>query len=309
MAQFSGRTLVVWNSQAGGARTEAAQVVLNAFRLYELATIVEADERSLSAALREIGDSLDNVVVAGGDGTLHHVLNMLGPRLDRIRLAVLPIGTGNDFCRSLGMPLDPVAAYEAIAAGDVRRIDLAEVESPDSRRLFINVANGGNSNRVSECMTDEMKSRWGAWCYLRGAIDVLTDLQGFETTLLLDDGPAETYAAWNVIVANGRTAAGGAEVAPQADLEDGLLDTIIVLDQPSPYDLAALMAEFFLGNYLNDERVVFRRARSVELRMSPESNFMVDGEVVGGQPLRFRVLPGALQVYVGPEYARPVDPE
>jgi diacylglycerol kinase (ATP) len=241
------------------------------------------------------------VVAAGGDGTINSVINGLYSDPESPPLAILPLGTGNDLCRSLSIPLDPALAFEMLEHGRVRRIDLVKATWKNGRRIFANAASGGNSNRVTESMTEELKKTWGAWAYVRGALEVLIDLKAFALELQLDDGPIERYTGWNYIVANGRTVAGGINVAPRAEMEDGLLDVIIIQDA-SPLNLATMVAEFLLGDYLQDERVIFRRASLVRVKTDPISKLNMDGELVENRCTTFTILPKALKVLVGTDY-------
>jgi diacylglycerol kinase (ATP) len=179
-------------------------------------------------------------------------------------------------------------------------IDLARVQTPAADRLFANVASGGNSNRISASLTSEMKEKWGAWCYLRGAIEVMKDLNGYKLTVQCGNEPAETHSAWNFIVANG-SSAGGVAVAPTADLADGLLDLIIIKDG-TIMDMAQLAAGVVLQNYLEHENVVHRLVERVSITIEPDEQVVADGEPIEGQPLTFSVLPKALNVVVGPDF-------
>jgi diacylglycerol kinase (ATP) len=150
---------------------------------------------------------------------------------------------------------------------------------------------------VIERLTDEVKQSWGAWSYLRSAVPVVADLRGFDTSIQLDDNPPERHNVWNVIVANTHIAAGGLPVAPRASIDDGLLDVIIVLDG-TPLDITRLATEFFLGDYLEDDRVIYQTARRIRVQSDPEISFVADGETITGQPYTFIVKPCALRVVV-----------
>jgi diacylglycerol kinase (ATP) len=240
------------------------------------------------------------LVAAGGDGTLNTVINGICERRERPTLGILPLGTGNDLARTLNIPLDPHEAAELIFEQDREPItmDLVDVQSATSHRVFANVCGGGNSQRVTECLDSEAKRRWGPWSYLRGAVDVLRDLKGFDVTIRFDDGDSEKMQLWNVIIANGNVVAGGLPVAPQADISDGLMDVILVKDGAA-LDVATLSVEFFLGDYLQDERVIFRRIRKLEIDAADDMPFAADGEAIESPPLTFSVRSGALRVLRG----------
>jgi diacylglycerol kinase (ATP) len=276
----------------------------------------ESADDAITLAREAAQSGVDLVAAAGGDGAIHSVLHGMmqvwedlatragptGAKPLRTGLAVIPMGTGNDLARTLALPLDVEQAVAAIADSQTRFVDVIRIECEEGRRHLMNVAAGGNSGAVAEAMTEEMKQTWGAWCYVRGALEVLTDLQPYRIDLNLDGRRLGPFEALNVVIANGRTVAGGVRVAPRANPEDGLLDLVLV-QNASFLETASVAAEFFLGDYTEHESVVFERARRVELISEPPLSFSADGELITGHRFIFEVLPRALPVVVGPEYS------
>lgn len=297
------KTFVIWNPNSGRA-TSAAEIrqwLLDQPQVELHESISPTDARRLAAHAVQQGFEL--IVAAGGDGAIHAVANGLlaaGPSTE-ITMGVLPLGTANDFAFSLGVPDDIAQACSLLAAGERRQLDVGEIETATGTEFFLNVATGGNSDRVTEALTDELKKTWGALCYLRGAIAVLTDLTSFQASVVFDDQPAIELSVWNVIVANGRTNAGRLLLAPLASLEDGLLDIVLIRDG-TVLDLASLAGQFLLSDYLRAEQVVFRQVRSFSLRTTTPMHFSADGESLSEPPVQFRIRARALKVIVGPEY-------
>jgi diacylglycerol kinase (ATP) len=226
------RTCIILNSHAGSALAATAlHDALAGLPDVELFQPGSHDE-TVACAVRAVASGCDTLVAAGGDGTIHTVVNVLAGHIDRTRLGILPLGTGNDRARTLAIPTDPLRAVEVLAGGIERRIDLIRVESAGRMLHCVNVAAGGFSGQMQELLTDDVKAWWGPLAYLRGAANVLPNLTDYDTTLRLDDGPARRVEALNVLVANGRTAAGGFRVAPRANPEDGLLDVVTVRYAP-----------------------------------------------------------------------------
>ncbi len=295
------RIFVIFNSKAGSAKSAEA---LRA-RLKERGNVTlvepESPEATRLAAARAKQESYDMIVAAGGDGTIHAVVNGLGPDFGGARLAVLPLGTGNDLRRTLAIPEDPLEALNLLDGGAERLIDVFRVDTPSQSCFGVNTASGGFSGQMQEALTKEMKATWGPLAYLRGAVAVLPDLTDYHTLIQLDDGPAERVAAINVIVANGRYAAHGWNVASQANPEDGLLDVVTVHSGPF-FDLTAVAAQLLGGDYLNSDHVTLRQARRVQVQSRPEMWFSIDGEPIGEEPITFTVIPRALRVIVGADY-------
>ncbi|HVS03362.1 MAG TPA: diacylglycerol kinase family protein [Thermoanaerobaculia bacterium] len=244
------------------------------------------------------------IFVAGGDGTLNEVINGLTGYFDQVRLGVLPVGTGNDFARSLGMPADLEGAVAALAAGRTRRCDLVRFRSGDLDRYFANVSAGGFSGEVNETLTPQMKDSWGPLAYFRAALETLPERCAHSVRLVFDDEEVRQEKAFNVAVANGRFVAGGIPVAPYAEIDDGVFD-VILIKECSLAAIAGLASKALVGRHLEDsaEEVFFRQARSLDLVSEPPMAFNVDGEVVGERDGRFELVAGALEVIVGPEAA------
>jgi diacylglycerol kinase (ATP) len=238
----------------------------------------------------------DLIVAAGGDGTLNEVVNGIGEKTHQARIGLLPLGTGNDFARSLALPTDLDAALEVLRTGRARAVDLVRVTS-DRVRHFVNVSAGGFSAVVDEKLTPEIKETWGPLAYARSAAAALPELRAYRTNVSLDNEECVSMNLYNVVIANGRYVAGGTPIAPQAEIDDGLLD-VILLAESSPSRLALLMPQILVGSHLSSDAVVFKRAAKVGVNSRPGMWFNVDGELVGNEPATIEVLPRALQFIV-----------
>ena len=303
----SSRTLVIWNAGAGGAA--GADEVRNALSRRERYTLVEASsaEQTIDEAAAAVERGFAMVVAAGGDGTASAVANGLLAALadDDVpppTLALLPLGTGNDLCRTLAVPLDPVQALNLLDAPVVRRVDAVEVRAGGRKGYYVNMATAGYSGRVVGSLETETKRRWGPLAYLRQAADLVTDRVSYRARLRLDGGEPFEHSLFNLVLGNGRTSAGGLMVAPRANPEDGLIDVVMVLDG-SLLDLATLAARLLVGDYVDSEQVLLRRARKVEVEAEPPFLFSADGDIVAHGAASFDVLPQALPMVVGPDYS------
>jgi diacylglycerol kinase (ATP) len=212
-------------------------------------------------------------------------------------LGVIPLGTANDFVRSLDIAPDPLEAVETLARGRIRTIDAVRFEVDGRGEWMINVAAGGNSTEIVENIDPELKQRLGPWCYVRGAIDLLGGLSRYRVRLAVNDGPPERLDIVNMIVANGRSVA-TMEVAPDADLADGQLEVVTIRDAPISAQ-ARVAADFFTGDYRQSDPVVQHRAGCVDLWCDERIGFTIDGEVHWGRHFRFAIRPSALRVVVG----------
>ena len=288
-----GRTSIILNPAAGKAR-DLEDVVARLARVpngeIRISSKPGSAARFASAALRK---GCDLIIAAGGDGTLNEVVNGIGENLGDARIGLIPLGTGNDFARTIGVPDDLEAAIDLIVIGETREVDLVRVTS-DEVRYFVNVSAGGFSGLVDEKLTSEMKKTWGPLAYLRGAAAALSDLRAYRTTLALDNSESLTLDLYNVVVANGRYVAGGTLIAPEASVDDGLLDIVLIPQRSAP-ELALLAGQVALGTHLASDAIVFRRAAQLTVNSKPGMWFNVDGELVGNEPARFEIVPRALR--------------
>jgi diacylglycerol kinase (ATP) len=292
------KTCIILNPSAGKAR-DLDDIVAR------LARVPDAEIRLTTkpgSAARFAKTALKNgrelIVAAGGDGTLNEVVNGIGENSGTVRVGLIPLGTGNDFGRSIGVPTDVDTAIDLIRAGETRPVDLVRVTS-DEVRYFVNVSAGGFSGLVNEKLTAEMKKTWGPLAYLRSAAAALPELRAYRTTLAFANDESLMLELYNVVVANGRYVAGGMLIAPEAAIDDGLLDVILIPKRPPP-ELALVVAQIALGTHLSSDAIVYRRTAKLTVNSKPGMWFNVDGELVGNEPARFEIVPRALN-FIAPK--------
>jgi diacylglycerol kinase (ATP) len=287
---------VIFNPAAGSAGNR--EIILK--RLQRLRPcIISTTKKGGDAerfAKRAIREKCDYIIAAGGDGTVNEAVNGIATHSEQVRLGILPLGTGNDFARSLALPRSIGENIAVLRAGRAKRLDIVRVRNNRTRH-FINVAAGGFSGLINEKMTPQIKRTWGPLAYVRGAAAALRNLHAYKAGITLDDGEQFSTELYNIVIANGRFAAAGLPIAPAANLSDGLLD-LILIPKLAASSLALLAAEIVLGKHLQNQAIVFRRAKKIAVRARPKMWFNVDGELVGHVPAVFQVVPRALKVVV-----------
>lgn len=240
------------------------------------------------------------IAVAGGDGTLSETVNGLAcVDADAARLLIVPMGTGNDFARTFELPRnDPEAALALLDQGTERRVDLVRVAGGKHAgpRYLVNAATGGFSELVHQHLDPVLKQQWGPLAYLRAAAEAAPELRNYDVHLTLDDEPRRVSCC-ALVVANGRFAGGGVELAPAADPQDHALDVLAVTAETFLRRIR-VASQFAIGTQLQAPDVVFRRARTLRIEAEPPMVFSSDGDLIGPTPLRFEVVPGALRVIV-----------
>lgn len=253
-------------------------------------------------AREAVANGCDEIICAGGDGTLNEVVNGMAEARDHVRLGLIPLGTGNDFGRSLGAPASVAENIDIIAAGFTQAFDLIHATSNSGVRHFINVSAGGFSGLVDEKLTPEMKKTWGPLAYLRSAAAALPELRGYRTSVEVDDRQFDVDL-YNVVIANGSYVAGGLPIAPEADPRDGKMDVVLVQVRPAA-EMMILIAQILRGKHLDHAGIVFERGARVRVESTPGMWFNADGELIGNEPITFELMPRALQFVVKEDGAK-----
>jgi len=296
--------LAIVNPLAGQSRGRSWPAVEQALRdagiplEVEYTTAVRDGEHIARRALQA---GRRRVLVAGGDGSVHDVVNgiMSAAPHDRANtiLAVSPLGTGNDWARSLGMDLAVPALAAAIATGrtiahDVGVIDFPEAVPP-TRRWFINVAGAGYDAHVIGRLPPHVPS---TFAYLRGALAGLLSYRAPRFTIEVN-GELIDRRLLLAFVANAQTCGNGMRVAPAARVDDGLLD-LVTIDEVGLLRALLKIAKLYRGTLLGDAVARHVRTTRVRIDAEPAAEVEAEGQIVGQTPVVFSVLPSALKVVV-----------
>ncbi len=236
------------------------------------------------------------VVVAGGDGTVSCAANVLVGT--ETALGVLPLGTGNDFARSLGLPLRLRAAARVLATGQISTVDVGRANG----RCFLNAVSLGLTGKVSRRLNPTLKRRFGALAYLVAAAKLKQSRpRAFKVDLRTEDEQFQLEAL-QVVVGNGRYQGGGRLISPDATLDDARLDVYALLSSRAEPErslwrkLRRFAAKLYLGKHTEDPGVLHLRVRKVSLTCEPAHELWCDGEPFGQTPLEAEVLQRALRV-------------
>lgn len=291
------RLLVVTNAAAGSTddeRVDAALAVLREAADVRVDTCADAGD--LDRLLGGLGDR--TLVLAGGDGSVHTAVATLHRRgeLSPDRpLALLPLGTGNDLARTLGIPLDPAEAARALLTGRRRPLDLLV---DDTGGVVVNAVHMGIGAEAAE-KAGALKERLGKAAYAVGSVLAGAGSTGWDLRVDVDGEPLHTDEPVLMVgVANGRTIGGGAELAPDAVPDDGLLD-VVVATSTGPLARLGFGVALREGGHVEREDVVAVRGRTVTVTGEPFP-LNADGELDGPVDRRtWTVRPGAWAVLVG----------
>jgi YegS/Rv2252/BmrU family lipid kinase len=279
------------NPAAGGGRALKALPAVEAelarrglyARVAKTRSLSHARELALTAA-----DAGEVAVTLSGDGLIGAVAGALRGRDDAV-MGVLPGGRGNDFARVAGIPRDPVAACAVIAEGAPRAVDVGDIDG----RTFIGIASLGFDS-VANRFANDAPSRLGPLVYAYGALRALASWRPATFDVAVDR-ERRTFAGWTVAAANSRAYGGGMFLAPDARLDDGELDVVLVAPD-SRRQFVRCLPMVFKGTHVGLSSVTVLRGR--EVRIAADRPFVVyaDGEPIGELPVTIRAIPGAVRI-------------
>lgn len=290
MRSRTGRFTLIVNPAAGNGRAERAAAEAQRLLAGTDRGCVLVRTTHLAQAEQLAREAVDEgrlAVAVGGDGLVGRVAGALAFS-DGI-MGVLPCGRGNDFAGFLGIPTGPAEACRILTGGVERRIDLAEVNG----HRFASIASGGIDSAVN-AIADRTGFLDGRAVYTYAALRALAVWRPAEFRLDAD-GETITYTGFSFGVANSTTYGGGMRLAPDARVDDALLDVVSVSHMPK---LRALRAfpRMYNGTHLREPAVTVRRVAEVGVRADRDFMVYADGEPVTRLPAVFKALPQALRI-------------
>ena len=266
----------------------------------------EAEELAFEAAS---GGKM--AVAAGGDGTVHEVLNGVmrtagvpGAKPLAPRMAVLPVGTGNDVARQVGVPtLDH--AFAALASGRTRKVDVIRVSFPGReqesrhRHALLFAAAGFATDLVLH--TTPFVKRWFGrrLCYSIGFFRAILSYRAPKMRFKADDAASSEGAMFHVCAGNAEYAGGGMmRLSPGASMSDGRLK-LCWIPQLSRLEILRRFPSLLAGTHIRHPSVTYRDGIRLEIDCDPQVPLQLDGDIVGLTPATIQVLPAALEIACG----------
>jgi len=243
------------------------------------------------ALAKEAARTHSIVVAFGGDGTVGDVAR--GIYGTDATLGILPVGTGNDYARNLGLKLDLGESVATVLGGVVRRVDVGIINGTP----FINNAGTGFDAQVMRTMNSGIKFTRGQPAFILATLKTLPGFKAFSLTYQVDGGEPVTEKAMMVSVLNGKMYGGGMLAAPHADMDDGQVDVMLI----RPMAKAALLALFpkvIQGQHEGHPAVHLFKARTLKMSTVPPQPLNIDGDVSGLTPVDIKVEGRSLKVLV-----------
>ncbi len=262
--------------------------------------------KAIPMARRAVKNGYDVVIAMGGDGTIGAVIR--GIARSKVRLGIIPAGTENDIARSLGISEDLKAACDVIASGHTRRLDLGQISTKKKKNFYFFMVTAVGLTATIFPMIKEVPE--GQLSGISKAVAALVKFESKPTVFLtLDDESKIKVETMLVTIANTPLIGVKNLVAPDASLEDGLLD-IAVYPGSSKADVLAYFARTAHEGSTPDGTIQRYRARKIKVKTSPKLDIAAEGILLGKGSARIKVLPGALRVLApepGPGAEKPLE--
>ena len=306
------KTIVIVNPQAGNGRTEkiwpniesALEKSIGSFEV--LQTTCRGDATDLSRKI--LKEDAARIVAVGGDGHLNEVLNGFIendlPVNAESRLSFVMTGTGCDFQRSLGISGKWQNAVAELKDAKVRKIDVGKVtytaaDKTQKIRYFDNIASFGLSGAVDHCLEHSRLRDYlgGSPLFLWATIKTVFTHPNQSIRFRINDGPEEGICSRLGLLANGRYFGGAMHAAPEAELDDGLLD-LLMLKEISVAKFLWHLPKIYKGTHLKIPEIIFQKVRKFTAESSEQVILDIDGESPGYLAATFEVLPKILNLQI-----------
>ncbi|TDR22813.1 diacylglycerol/lipid kinase family protein [Marinicella litoralis] len=297
--------LVIFNPQAGSGRSKTYLPLIESYlQGHDIEYQIKHTERSGHAqAMVESTDlsPFDGVVAAGGDGTLFEVINGLMSHKERqsISFGVIPVGTGNAFSRELGLlPTDWKKGIDVICKQQTKPIDVGYIQTAKEHFYFLNIV--GMGFVVDAGKTTLKIKQLGQSAYTLATLWETIKLKAHPVKIDLIDEHDQTESIDEALVfvevANSRYTGTSFLIAPDAKIDDGLLD-VIILKKISRIKILSLFPTIYSGKHINYKEVECRKVKSITIRTTNPMALMPDGEFKGQTPVTITVVHQALTLF------------
>jgi diacylglycerol kinase (ATP) len=295
--------LILANPTAGGGLGREALPRLKAFAFVrhwraEFRSAESAAEFA-QIAREEAARGRGRIFALGGDGTFQALLNAVAGNTN-ISIGVLPAGGGNDLASALGLPLHPIRAAELILnQGEAVPLDAARVRTADGAdRLYMGGGGVGLDAEAARFASGVYRKIRGRSRYLLSAIRALGRFRGVSVRVSLEGSEQTALQALALVlgVLNTPSYGGGLRLAPEASLEDGWLD-LVLLENLSALEICRMLPRVAMCGEIRTERIQRHRITRVRIETERPCAFHADGEIIGMTPVEIAVVPRAMRVW------------
>ncbi len=271
-----------------------------------ISTQTEYPEHSVALVRDAIERGYKYIMSVGGDGTVNEVVNgffknerLINPE---VKLIIFSQGTGSDFIKSLGITNSKKEIIKIIKNGQEKLVDIAKVnyinnEGYKAERYFVNISDAGIGGETVARVNNSSKFFGGIITYLFGALKTLALYNNKNFEMTIDGQKIVDRKINSIMVANGSYFAGGMEIAPEADVNNGLLN-LVVLGDLSKIEIIKNLYKAYTGSHLSHPKIESYQGKEIYITAKEEVLLNVDGESVGKLPAHFKIFSSKLKVLV-----------
>ena len=299
-------------SRKAGSVWKKAAVMLDEAGVRYKAMFTGGTDNAIAISQKAAAMGYRKFMAVGGDGTVHDVLNGIAAfvfssgqtdvTVADFTLGVLPVGSGNDWVKSTGVPIDVRKAVDTIAAARTSKQDVVKVQAGSSVSYMVNVGGVGLDARVCEIVNRKKeRGRRGKKLYVTALLYCIRHRVPVRAKVIADGEIVFDGRYLSMSFGVGKYSSGGMRQTPLAVLGDGLLDVTVIPDIPL-WKIAKEVLKLFTGTFHTVDVLTQARCRVVEVLPYVQADaepVEVDGEVVGRAPVRMTVLPDQINVLVG----------
>ena len=304
---------VIVNPNAGKRKGEKdwpeISRILTAAKINFSSVFTQHRIHAIRMARKYVETGFRNIIVVGGDGTMNEVVNGIFTQARQptkaIKVGMIPVGTGNDWCKMFGVPLDYQGAVDVITKGHTFLQDVAWVkfiqEGLEKNRFFANMAGMGYDAMVAQ-KTNKQKDegKAGKMSYFVNIFSSLFSFREAQTEVFVDGKEVLKAPVFTMNVGICKYNGGGMMQLPFAIPDDGELD-VTIITQLSRFSVMRNVRKLYDGSFTRLRQVKTFRGEKVEIHSKPEIYMEADGESLGHSPFKFGIIPKSLQIITGKE--------
>lgn len=289
------KVLLIYNPISGGKTfKDHLDYVINKFQEnnYQIIPYRINDFASLDEMISKIdNDSYNRILIAGGDGTIHQIVNSLINNHIYIPLAIFPVGTANDYAQYFNLPKTIKEMTEIALSENYIYSDVGSVNN----KYFINVASLGFLIDISQKTDSRAKNSLGILAYYIKGLEELPNMKAFKVSV---ESEVANFSdeIYFMLIMNGKSAGGFKKIAPFSSVNDGLLDVYIFKKCPI-YELMTLLIKVFNGEHLNSSYVVYFQTNKLSINCNECVGTDLDGEEGPSFPLYIQNVPRKLKIF------------
>jgi diacylglycerol kinase (ATP) len=287
-------SLLINPSSAGGRALESKKKIescLNEFGIEYIISITKNLKHMLETIKSNLSSGFDNFIAVGGDGTLHHMVNMLAESNKRV--GIIPLGSGNDISANLGIPSGIEDCCRIIKQGKIKNLDLGII---NDKYYYICIAGAGFDSEVTDLANSTRFPLKGSSKYTYAVYKTLVTFRSKEFTFYYD-GKVKKFNGMMIAASNMPSYGGGMKITPDASPSDGLLD-ICIIKKMSKFHFIKVFPKVFQGKHTDDPHVEIFRTSKISIESNYNFSVFADGEFICKLPATFKIASGKLNFIV-----------